>query len=193
MATRALAKSCPPLDNVGDPRRGVRSPGDGTSGDLARAHGSLTMKEKELVSIKTHLIRAAAVGTVGVATMAGFMAPASAGTASVHVRGALATARVAAKPNSNIVGSGAKVNYSPKTLSAKWSGPTKKTCTAKIISFTISNTTKTAEQVTANGKALGPKIPPGKALGICVFGKGTATGKLGLKANKKAVLTVHIS
>ena len=143
-----------------------------------------------MVSIKNQLIRAAAVGTLGVAAMAGFMAPASAGTAATLGHSAVATA--AAKPNSNIVGSGKTVHYSPTSLKVKWSGPTKKTCTAKIISFTISNTTKAAETVTVSGKAFA-KIPASKAIGVCVFGTGTAKAALGLAANKKAKLTVNIS
>jgi hypothetical protein len=150
-------------------------------------------KETELVSIKNHLARAAAIGVLGVATTAGFIAPASAGTASVHAHAALAGARVAAKPNSNIVGSGKTVKYSPISLKVKWSGPTQKKCTARIESLTITNKAKTSETVTFMGKAIGPAIPAGKVLGVCVFGKGTATAKLSLKANKKAALTLHIS
>ncbi len=102
--------------------------------------------------------------------------------------------RVAAKPNSNIVGSGKTVNYSPTSLKVKWSGPTQKKCTAKIESFTITNKTKSTETVTYNGQGASAKpIPAGKVLGVCVFGKGTATAKLGLEANKKAALTVHVS
>jgi hypothetical protein len=143
-----------------------------------------------LVSIKTQLIRAAAVGTVGVAAMAGFVAPASAGTAVSVGHGAVATA--AAKPNSNIVGSGKTVNYSPKSLKVKWSGPTKKKCVAKIFSFTIINTAKTTETVTFSGKALA-KIPSKKGIGVCLFGSGSASGAFGLAANKKAKLTINVS
>jgi hypothetical protein len=155
-----------------------------------RAHGGLTTRETEVVSIKNQLIRAAAVGTVGVAAMAGFVGPASAGTTLTLSHSAVATA--AAKPNSNIIGSGKTVNYSPKSLKVKWSGATQKTCTVKIESFTISNTTKTTETVTFSGKTFA-KIPARKGIGVCVFGTGTATGAFGLAANKKAKLTVNVS
>lgn len=145
-----------------------------------------------MVSIKNQLVRATAVGVLGVATMAGSLAPALAGTASHSAARYAAVGSLAAKPNSNIIGSGKKVNYSPKTLKVKWSGPTEKKCTAKVESFTISNKAKTTETVTLSGKAFA-KIPAGKVLGVCAWGKGTATGKFGLAANKKAVLTVHVS
>jgi hypothetical protein len=141
-----------------------------------------------LVSIKTQLVRTAAVGAVGVAALAGFIAPASAGTVALGHN----AATVAAKPNSNIIGSGKTVNYSPKSLNVKWSGTTSKTCTAKIEAFTIKNTAKTTETVTFSGKAFA-KIPAGKGIGVCVFGSGTATGAFSLAANHKAKLTVHVT
>lgn len=142
-------------------------------------------------SIKIHLARAAAVGALGAATMAGFMLPASASQVTgVHIN--TVSVATAAKPNSNITGSGKTVNYSPKSLNAKWSGKKEGTCTAAKESFTITNKAKTTETVTLGGKAFA-KIAAGKAVGVCAWGTGTTTGKFSLAANKKAVLTVHIS
>jgi hypothetical protein len=139
------------------------------------------------------IFRVSAVGAVAILTTAGFMASASAGTTPVHLTaGHVAVSSAAAKPNSNITGSGKTVNYSPKSLKATWSGPTEKKCTAAKESFTITNTTKVSETVTLSGKAFA-NIAAGKAEGVCAWGKGTATGVFGLKANKKAKLTVHIS
>lgn len=145
-----------------------------------------------MVSIKKWVTGGLTAGVLAVATAG--MTPAWAGTTSAHLgAGHVAVRSDAAKPNSNIVGSGKKVKYSPTSLNVKWSGPTEKTCTAKKVSFTITNTAKTAEQVTNAGSDLGSPIPSGKALGICVWGSGTASGTLGIKANKKAVLTIHVS
>jgi hypothetical protein len=139
------------------------------------------------------VFRVSAVGAVAMLALAGFMASASAGTTPAHLTaGHVSLSMVTAKPNSNITGSGKTVNYSPKSLKVKWSGPTEKKCTAAKESFTLTNKTKVTQTVTLSGKAFG-KIPAGKSDGVCAWGKGTATGVFGLKANKKAKLTVHVS
>jgi hypothetical protein len=139
------------------------------------------------------IFRVSAVGAVAILAMAGFMTSASAGTTPAHLTaGHAALSRTAAKPNSNIAGSGKKVNYSPKSLKVTWSGPTEKKCTVAKEAFTITNTAKATETVTLSGKAFA-KIAAGKTDGVCAWGTGTATGVFGLKANTKAKLTVHVS
>ena len=139
------------------------------------------------------VFRASAVGAVAILATAGLMASASAGTTPVHLTaGHVTLSRVTAKPNSNISGSGKAVNYSPKSLKVKWSGPVAKKCTAAKEAFTITNKSKTTETVTLSGKAFA-KIAAGKVAGVCAWGKGTTTGVFGLKANKKAKLTWTVS
>ena len=135
------------------------------------------------------IIRIPAVGAVTILATAGFMAPASASTASAHLA---AGPSVAAKPNSNIVGVAKKVHYLPASLNVKWSGPTQQTCTTAKVSFTITNKAKVPETVTMGGKAFAT-IAAGKAIGICAWGTGTATGVFSLAANPKATLTVHVT
>jgi hypothetical protein len=153
-----------------------------------------SQKEMELASIKLHVARALTVGALGVATAAAFMLPASASQATAAHMSAVSTVHAAAakKPNSDITGSGKTVVYSPTTLKAKWSGKKEGTCTTAKESFTISNTTKTSETVTLSGKTFA-KVPADKVLGVCAWGTGTTTGVFGLKANKKATLTVDVS
>jgi hypothetical protein len=156
----------------------------------ARVHGGLTTKETELVSIKNQLIRAAAVGALGVATMAGFMAPASAAArvSATAEHNAVATAAV---PNTNIAGSPAKWN--PTKLTVKPSVGTK--CTAKNESFTITNKTKKSQTIQFNGgagKTTVGTLPAGKVGGICLMGSKGASGKFFIKG-AKSVLTVTLS
>lgn len=142
--------------------------------------------------ISIRIARVAAVSVMAITATAGLMAPASAAQAPAIRAGHTAAGAIAAKPNSKIVGAGTTVHYKPTSLNVKWSGSTSKPCTTKLISFTITNTAKTAETVTMGGTAFA-KIPAGKVLGVCAFGTGTATGVFSLKANKKAKLTVHVS
>jgi hypothetical protein len=162
----------------------VRSSGGSTPGDLAWAHGNLTMKETELVSIKNHLARVAAVGAVGVVTMAGFVAPASASTGSMHVR----AGAIAAAPNTNIQGSPAK--WSPVKLSVK----NFKTCTATSTSFTITNKTAKAQTIdkTKSGSPLGT-VKAHQKVGVCMTGfKAGAKAHLFIKSSK-AELTLAVT
>jgi hypothetical protein len=146
------------------------------------------MKETELVSIKNQLARAAAVGALGVLTMAGFVAPASASTGSMHVRAATGAVATAAVPNTNIQGSPAKWN--PTKLRAK----NFKKCTSMTVSFTITNKTKKAQTIdkTKSGSPLGT-LKAGKKKGVCMTGfSAGAKAHLYIKSSK-AVLTVTVS
>lgn len=157
------------------------------SGPPAGARGSTT-KETELVSIKNHLVRTAAIGALGLATTIGFVAPASASqTASAHLAGIAA----AAKPNTNIQGSPAKWN--PTKLTA---APIKGTCSAKNFSFSITNKTSKTQTIqfksgTGGKKTLG-SLKKGQKGAVC------ATGSKGAKATffikgAKSTLTVTLS
>jgi hypothetical protein len=143
-----------------------------------------------LVSIKKQLIRAAAVGAVGVATTVGFMGPALAAPAGVH---AVGVARVAAKgPNSNITGSPAK--FSPTKLTVK--PVTKAKCKTTNYSFSVSNVTAKSQTVQVKNGS-GAKVPfftlkPKTAEGVCVTGSKGASGQLFIKGSK-SVLTVTLS
>jgi hypothetical protein len=142
-----------------------------------------------LRSIKIHLARSAAVGALGVATMAGFMLPASASTvATAHMAGVHVAA---AKPNSTISGTPAK--WSPTKLTAK---PTTGTCSATNYSFSITNKEKKSEVISYNGGS-GAKtklgtIKAGEKAGICGTGSKGAKADFYIKGSK-SVLTVTLS
>jgi hypothetical protein len=145
------------------------------------------MKETELVSIKNQLARAAAVGALGVLTMAGYEAPASASTAGMHATAA--GARVAiTRPNVNIQGSPAK--WSPTKVTAP---PTKGRCTAKNFSFSMRNKTATTKSIlinTGSGKKPFAKIQAKKAIVVC--GPAHSKAKFFIKGSK-SVLSATIT
>jgi hypothetical protein len=145
-----------------------------------------------LASIKNHLVRAAAVGTLGMTAVAGFVAPASA----AQVRGlhlGSAGAAVAATPNTDIKGSPAK--WDPTKLTVASHKGTK--CTSKLVSFTITNKTKKSQAIqekTSSGtKETIGTVKASAKVGICVLGasKG-AKGDLYIKGSK-SILTITVS
>jgi hypothetical protein len=143
-----------------------------------------------LASIKTHIARAAAVGTLGVTAVAGFVAPASAAqTSALHLAAGVA---VAAVPNTNIQGSPAK--WSPTKLTVKTFKGT--TCTTAKESLTISNKTKKAQSIqekTSSGKKTIGTLKAGQKAGICVLNaKAGAKGMLYIKGST-SVLTLTVS
>ena len=146
-----------------------------------------------MVSIKNQLIRVAAVGAVGVAAMAGFVAPASAGTASMHVHAALAGARVAVTgPNTVIKGSPAKWNPTKLTGPPVKSGST---CSAKNFTFSITNKKTKAETIqynTGSGKKLLGTLKAGGKAFVCGSGPKGAKAKFYIKGTT-SVLTVTLS
>jgi hypothetical protein len=144
-----------------------------------------------MVSIHKHLVRAAAVGAVGAAAMAGFVAPASAAqVAAPHMTAGVA---VAAVPNTNIQGSPAK--WSPTKLTAASHKGSK--CTSKLVSFTITNKTKKSQTIQQKSST-GGKVPvgtlkAGQKGGICILNaKAGAKGDLYIKGSA-SVLTITIS
>ena len=146
-----------------------------------------------MVSIKTQLIRAAAVGAVGAAATAGFMAPASAASASAGMHASLAAVNVAATgPNTKILAG--PVRWSPTKLTGP---PTKagSTCSGTNNTFTITNktsTTKTIQVNTGSGKMLLGKLGAGKKAAICGSGPKGAKAKFFIKGST-SVLTVTLS
>ncbi len=140
-----------------------------------------------MVSIKNQLIRAAAVGAVAAAAIAGVVAPASA-SAGMHVA---AVTRVAVKgPNTNITGSPAK--WMPTKLTGP---PITGKCTATNFTVSMTNKTKKAQSIQVNtgtGKMPFTKIPAGKAVAVC--GKGPKGAKaMFFITGSKSVLTVTLS
>ena len=144
-----------------------------------------------MVSIKNQLARAAAVGALGVMTMAGFVASASAASASAGMHASLAAVHVAtAGPNDNI--SGSPPAWHPTKLTVK---PVTGTCTATNNSFTITNKTKVTRTIqvnTGSGKMTLGKLAAGKKAAICGSGPKGAKAKFFIKG-AKSVLTVTLS
>lgn len=146
-----------------------------------------------MVSIKNQLIRVAAIGAVGVAAGAGFVAPASAAQAA-SARAGLAQVAVAALPNVNIQGSPPKWNPTTLTVAPKTYG---KKCTAAKEVYTITNKTKKSAVITYKKGGKGKKLPfgtlpAGETGGICAEGSAGATFTLYIKGSK-SVLTVTLS
>ncbi|HEX4060268.1 MAG TPA: hypothetical protein VHY58_04520 [Streptosporangiaceae bacterium] len=143
-----------------------------------------------MVSIKSHLVRTAAVGALGVAALAGFIAPASAAQAAPAAAHMSAAVAAKAKPNTNIQGTPAK--WSPTKLTA---APTKGTCSGTNFSFSITNKTKKSqviqEKVSGKKKSLGTLKASQKA-GICLTGAKGAKGMLYIKGST-SVLTITLS
>jgi hypothetical protein len=131
-----------------------------------------------LISIKSQLV-GAAVGALGVAAMAGFVAPVSAAQA--------ATAHPAAKgPHTNITGSPAK--FVPNKLTVK---PVTGKCSATNNSF--SGTNKTTKSQTVLGPGGPTTLKPGQTKYACVPKSAAGhTFKAKLKSSG-AVLTIKVT
>jgi hypothetical protein len=115
--------------------------------------------------------------------------------ASAHSAARFGAARVAAPPalpNSDVTGKAAKLKYNPAKLKAHWGSAVQKPCKPKVASFTITNTTTKAVQVTLQGSAFGDPVPAGAGLIVCASGTGKATGVFGLDGSV-GTLTVKIS
>lgn len=146
-----------------------------------------------MVSIKTQLIRAAAVGAVGAAAMAGLAAPASAASASAGMHTSLAAVQVAATgPNTKILGG--PLRWSPTKLT----GPPIKpgsTCSGTNNTFTITNKTSVTRTIlvkTSSGKKVLGKVGAGKKAAVCGTGSKGAKAKFFIKGST-SVLTVTLS
>ena len=147
------------------------------------------MKGTELIAIRNQLIRAAAVGAIGVTAVAGFVAPASAATAGVHV--STAGVHVAVRgPNTNIQGSPAK--WSPTKLTGP---PVSGTCSKTNYTFSITNKTKTTKTIlykTGTTKKKLGTVAAGVKKGVCGSGPKGAKAKFYIKGST-SVLTVTLS
>jgi hypothetical protein len=154
-------------------------------------HDDFTAKEMTL-GFRSHLVRAAAIGALGVVTVVGFVAPASAATTG-GVHATAAGVHVAAKgPNTDITGSPAK--WDPTKLTVK--PVTSAKCSTTNYSFSVSNvTTKTqaVQEKTSTGKKKTLFTLKSKtAEAVCATGPKGASGDLYIKGSK-SVLTVTLS
>ena len=149
------------------------------------------MKGTELIAIKKHLVRAAAVGVLGGTAVAGFIAPASAAQIAGPHLTATSAVTVATKPNTNITGSPARWN--PTKLTA---APISGTCSRTNYSFTMTNKTAKAQTIlyktgTAPKRLLGT-LKRGEKAGICGKGAKGTKATFYIKG-AKSVLTVTLS
>jgi hypothetical protein len=136
-----------------------------------------------LLKIKRFAIASAIV----VPAVAGLsMATASAAPA-VHF--ASHAAPLVVGPNTNLVGSGTTVTYSPHKLTGL-TAVSSADCSTSDYSFSISNTTTKAQTVTYMGSTV-VKIPAGEGEAICVTGDGNF--KLGLKSSPAAKLKLKVT
>lgn len=133
-----------------------------------------------MISIKSQLVGAVTAGALGVATMAGFIAPISAAQA--------ATAHVTAKgPHTNITGSPAK--FVPNKLTVK---PVTGKCSATNNSFSGTNKTTKSQTVLVKGRAP-TTFKPGQTKYACVPKIAAGhTFKAKLKSSG-AVLTIKVT
>jgi hypothetical protein len=143
-----------------------------------------------LGSIRNQLVRAAAVGALGVTALAGFIAPASAAQVAAAAAAHMTGTAPAAKPNTNIEGSPAK--WVPTKLTA---APVTGSCSKTNYSFTIDNkTTKTQTVQYKSGstkKTLG-KLTKSEKAGVCLTGGKGAKGTFYITGSS-SVLTVTLS
>ena len=92
-------------------------------------------------------------------------------------------------PNTNLIGSGSTVVYSPR----KFTGLTAVSdadCSSSDYSFSITNEAAKTQKVTSGGTVV-VKIPAGDAFAICVFNDGSY--KLGLKSSPAAKLKLSVT
>lgn len=117
-----------------------------------------------------------------------FALPVQAAAPSV---GGATSAQAAKTPAVKI--SGAKAVFAPVkvTVTAKWNGTA--TCTAKLGSFSLANTTNVSQTVTSSGQVL-VTLGPDQMTSVCI--NKTAKGEtlvFKLTSNKKAKLTVTVT
>lgn len=132
--------------------------------------------------IRNQLVRATAVTGLGLAVMAGFVAPASAAPVAASHVGAVGTAATASGPNTNIQGSPA--TWSPNRLTVETATGT---CSTTNNSFTITNTTSTSQ--TISSAAGSETLTPGQVACICAAQTGTYTVNID---GSSSVLTVTV-
>jgi hypothetical protein len=103
------------------------------------------------------------------------------------------SAAPAVVPNSNLKAgkTAGTVVYSPTKVSTTWSAASEETCTSALVVLDITNKTTAAQTVTYKNQPEF-KIPKKKILGICIFGSGTATLKLGVEG-QTSKLTINLS
>jgi hypothetical protein len=113
----------------------------------------------------------------------------AASAASPQVIGAVHAVPLVTGPNTNLVGSGSTVVYSPKKLLGL-TAVSDANCSTSDYSFSISNTTAKTQKVTSGGSVV-VKIPAGEEFAICVFSDGAY--KLGLSSSPAAKLKITVT
>ena len=121
-----------------------------------------------------------------------FTMPASAAASGAAV---MASASVAAAPSAlphtEITGSPAVYSPAKLTATGRWNGTS--SCTTAVESFTITNGTSAAQEITYGGESLGTLAAHAKA-GICInTDQAGKTDTFGLSSNKKAKLSVKVT
>jgi hypothetical protein len=133
-------------------------------------------------------IRHLAIASAVVVTPLLGLSAGSASAASPEIGAVNATPFITG-PNTNLVGSGTTVVYSPHKLLGL-TAVSSTDCSTSDYSFSVSNTTARTQKVTSGG-ALVVKIPAGEAFAICVFNDGTY--KLGLASSPLAKLKIEVT
>ena len=129
-----------------------------------------------------------AIASAVVATPLLGLSAASASAASPQIT-AVRAAPLVIGPNTNLVGSGTTVTYSPHKLLGL-TAVSDANCTTSDYSFSISNTTAKTQKVTYQG-AIVVKIPSEEAFDICVFNDGNY--KFGLTSSPAAKLKTTVT
>ncbi len=133
-------------------------------------------------------IRHLAIASAVVITPLLGLSAVSAGAASPQIAAVHARPLVTG-PNTNLVGSGSTVVYSPKKL-VGLTAVSSADCSTSDYSFSVSNTTAKTQKVTSGGSVV-VKIPAGEAFAICVFNDGAY--KLGLSSSPAAKLKITVT
>lgn len=97
-------------------------------------------------------------------------------------------------PNTDIVVKNGTTKFKPKRLTVLYTGTSSTTspCTSTTYSFTATNKTASTQQLTFIGAPLVNPIPAGQTEGVCFWGHGSGTLKVGLTSSPN-VLKLHIS
>ncbi len=129
-----------------------------------------------------------AIASAVVATPLLGLSAASASAASPQIT-AVRAAPLVIGPNTNLVGSGTTVTYSPHKLLGL-TAVSVANCSTSDYSFSVTNTTAKTQKVTYQG-TLVAKIPAGEGSAICATGDGNF--KLGLSSSPAAKLKVTVT
>jgi hypothetical protein len=130
--------------------------------------------------------RLAIASALVVPTVVGLSVVSASAASSAHFKAVTVHGEsVASQPNTNLVGSGTTVMFSPKKLIGLTS-VSSADCSDTDYSFSMTNETARTQTLTEGGASTHIKIPAATVVPICVFGDGTL--KLGLKSSPAAKL-----